>query len=200
VRSIDDAVLLLRQGEIVGVPTDTVYGLAVDPRLAGAVSMLLALKGRGSERPIGLLVASVDQASRIAALPEAAVRAARDHWPGPLTLVLSWHRPLPSRIGDHERGTVGLRVPNHPVALALLRAAGPLAVTSANRSGLPPAGDHVEAEAVFGSEVAGYLDGTSPGGRSSTVLDFSVEPPRLLRAGPLDLSDLANEPGRGGCV
>jgi tRNA threonylcarbamoyl adenosine modification protein (Sua5/YciO/YrdC/YwlC family) len=185
--SIDEAVQLLRQGEIVGVPTDTVYGLAVDPRLPSAAMALYDLKGRPEGRPMSLLVASATQARRIAMLPEAAERAAATHWPGALTMVVRWRRPLPEWVGDHERGTIGVRVPDHPVTLAVLDAAGPLAVTSANRSGEPPALDHEEAEVIFGADIAGYLEGASPGGEASTVVDFTVEPPRLLREGPVAL-------------
>ncbi len=187
-RSIEDAVLLLRQGEVIGVPTETVYGLAVDPRLPAAIKRLLHLKGRQGQ-PLVLLVASVEEASRVAELSTAAERAARLHWPGPLTIVEPWRGRLPAGIGDHDRQTVGLRLPNHPVALALLRAAGPLAVTSANRSGEPPALDHAEAETIFGADVAGYLEGSGSGGQASTVVDFSVTPPALLRQGPVVITD-----------
>ncbi|MFQ5967782.1 MAG: L-threonylcarbamoyladenylate synthase [Acidimicrobiia bacterium] len=190
-KSVGDAVLLLRQGEIVGMPTDTVYGLAVDPRLGAAVDRLYQLKGRSQDRPLSLLVGSLDDARRIAALTDEVAKVAARHWPGPLTLVLRANRELPTWIGDQERQTVGLRVPDHPAALALLAEAGPLAVTSANRSGQPPAFDHSEAELMFGADVAGYLDGSGSGGEASTVVDFSVTPPRVLRAGPVSLAEVA---------
>lgn len=185
-RSIDDAVLMLRQGEVVGVPTDTVYGLAADPRLPASVHRLFDLKGRPPDRPIGLLVTSFEQATMLAVPTAEARRAAEEHWPGALTIVLAWRHSMPPEIGDHFRQTVGLRVPNHPVVLELLDAVGALAVTSANRSGQPPAMDHFDAEAIFGAEVAGYLDGTAGRGAASTVVDFTVEPPRVVREGPID--------------
>ena len=194
-KSIPDAVALLRQGEIVGVPTETVYGLAVDPRLGDAVAKLYELKGRPAELPLTLLVASLAEAERIAEVTDEAARAGRDHWPGPLTMVLKTAHKLPNWIGDPQRGTVGLRVPDHPVALALLEATGPLGVTSANRSGLPPAFDHSEAELIFGAEVSGYLDGAGSRGQASTVIDFSLEPPQVIRDGPVTVTGAVSKGG-----
>jgi tRNA threonylcarbamoyl adenosine modification protein (Sua5/YciO/YrdC/YwlC family) len=96
---------------------------------------------------------------------------------------------VPHWAGDHDRGTVALRVPSHPVALELLRRSGPLAVTSANRSGEPPAIDAASARAILGDAVAVYLEGSSSGGASSTVVDLTGDTPVVLRPGPVEWSD-----------
>ncbi len=174
-------------GRIVGVPTDTVYGLAVDPRQAAAVRMLFEIKGRPAGNPIGLLAASFDDVETLVVVPPRARHLAARHWPGPLTLVVASAVELPDWVGDHERNTVAVRVPDHPLARRLFAATGPLAVTSANLSGEPPATDHRSARAAFGDAVSVYLPGTCPGGTASTVVDMTLDPPRVLRAGPIDI-------------
>ncbi|NOY55810.1 MAG: threonylcarbamoyl-AMP synthase [Actinobacteria bacterium] len=178
---IEDAVAAIRDGEIVGVPTDTVYGVAADPANGAALERLALLKGRTAGRPFPVLVTSLRQAADLVEFSAAATRLGTEHWPGPLTLVLRARRDLPV---VHD-GTIGVRVPDHPAALWLLEVAGPLAVTSANRSGEAAAHDDQEAKAIFGNEVAVYLGGSSPGGTPSTVVDCTVDPPVLLRAGPI---------------
>jgi len=178
---IEDAAAAIRRGEIVGVPTDTVYGVAVDPTNAVALERLAALKGRADGHPFPVLVTSLHQAADIVEFSAAATRLATDHWPGPLTLVLPARGALPVASG----GTIGVRVPDHPAALWLLEVAGPLAVTSANRSGEPAALDDQEAKAIFGDDVAVYLGGRSLGGIPSTVVDCTTDSPVLLRAGPI---------------
>ena len=183
------AVQALRQGEIVGLPTDTVYGLAVVPTDAAAVERLYQLKGRPRYKPLALLVASRQDAESLVELDEVGRGLADRHWPGALTLVARTVRPLPEWVGDPVRATVGVRMPDHGFAVELLEWSGPLAVTSANLSGEPPATDHLQAERTFGSAVAVYLPGVCPGGSSSTVVDVTVSPPRVLRPGPIDLAD-----------
>ncbi len=182
---IEAAVRALRRGAVVGVPTDTVYGLAADPHREAAVAALYEIKGRPGRRPIPILTATVAQAGMVAELATAAEDYALAHWPGALTLVLERRTVMPSWVGDPARRTVAVRVPDHPVALALLERAGPLAVTSANRSGEPPAHDAAGARAALGDAVALYLEGTCPGGEASTVVDFTVDPPAVLREGPV---------------
>ncbi|GBD84386.1 threonylcarbamoyl-AMP synthase [bacterium BMS3Abin02] len=178
---IEDAVEAIRDGLIVGVPTDTVYGVAADPTSVAALERLALLKGRAGGHPFPVLVTSLHQAADLVEFSAAATRLGTEHWPGPLTLVLPARRDLPVAHG----GTIGVRVPDHPAALWLLEVAGPLAVTSANRSGEPAARDDWEAKAIFGDEVAVYLGGISLGGTPSTVVDCTVDPPVLLRAGPI---------------
>jgi tRNA threonylcarbamoyl adenosine modification protein (Sua5/YciO/YrdC/YwlC family) len=183
--TIEAAAAALHRGLVIGMPTDTVYGLAVDPYNVAAVEFLFELKGRPADKPIPILTASLAQALEIVDMPPAIEALALQHWPGPLTLVLRSHVDLPEWVGNRERRTVAVRVPDHPVALDLLAVAGPLAVTSANPSGAEPATDHDEARALFGGKVAVYLEGTCPGGESSTVVDVTTDPPMLLRDGPV---------------
>jgi tRNA threonylcarbamoyl adenosine modification protein (Sua5/YciO/YrdC/YwlC family) len=171
---------LLAEGKVVGVPTDTVYGLATQHCSQGE---LFRLKGRSADKPIPVLVGSVAAAESLATLPPLAQELADAHWPGPLTLVLATR----SSVTPNQQ-TVGLRMPDHPLALELLALSGPLAVTSANRSGQPPARSEKEAQSIFGAEVAIYLPGVCPGGVASTVIEALPErPPRILREGPVSL-------------
>ena len=185
--NVDAAVAAIRSGRIVGVPTDTVYGLAVSPLDAGAVSSLYEAKGRPVERPVALLIPSLESVRDVVELPRAAVDMAEAHWPGPLTLVVRTVGRLPDWVGDPDRGTVGIRMPEGEVVLSLLETTGPLAVTSANRSGEPPALDEVEARRIFGDLVAVYLPGRCPGGEASTVVDLTGTSPAVLRPGPIEL-------------
>jgi L-threonylcarbamoyladenylate synthase len=179
------AAVALRRGAVVGIPTDTVYGLAADPFSREAVALLFALKGRPAVKPIPILAASVEQAGRVGMLEWTARQAAARYWPGALTLVVRRAPGLPDWIGDPSRDSVGIRVPDHPAALALLAEAGPLAVTSANRSGTAAAHDDAGARAIFAGGVAAYLPGTGAGGAPSTVVDFTGRSPRVLRDGPV---------------
>lgn len=191
--TIDAAIVAIRRGLIVGLPTDTVYGVGVDPLNPEAVAALFELKGRPDEKAIPVLAATAAQALEIVEIPPEVEDMALEHWPGPLTLVLRRHVQLPDWVGDGERGTVAVRIPDHPVALDLLAASGPLAVTSANRSGDPPALHEAEARALLGSGVAVYLEGSCPGGQSSTVVDMTSVPPVMLREGPVDFAELLRE-------
>lgn len=186
-----EAVVALNAGKIVGVPTDTVYGVAADPFSETGMKALFALKGRGKEHPVALLCADIEQAHELARINAQAERLAAKFWPGPLTMVMERVPGLPDWIGDSRGGTVGVRVPQHPVALDLLRTTGALAVTSANRHGEDPAISHEEAKSIFGDEIVGYLHGEGGAGTASTVLDVTVNPPRIIRPGPITLEDTA---------
>jgi L-threonylcarbamoyladenylate synthase len=134
-------------------------------------------------------VSGVEQAATVGVLDAVARRAGARHWPGGLTLVVPRVPGLPNWIGDAGRDTVGVRVPDHPMILGLLEAFGPLAVTSANRSGSPPVPDDAAARAVFGEEVAVYLPGSGAGAGASTVVDLTGPEPRVLREGPVRWED-----------
>ncbi len=188
--TIAAAVAAIHRGLIVGMPTDTVYGVGVDPLNTAAVQALYEAKRRPEEKAIPVLAATAAQLLEIVEIPPEVEDMALRHWPGPLTLVLRRHVALPEWVGDGERETVAVRIPDHPVTLDLLAAAGPLAVTSANRSGEAPALDHQEARDLLGDAVAVYLEGRCAGGTSSTVVDMTVDPPALLRKGPLTFDDL----------
>jgi tRNA threonylcarbamoyl adenosine modification protein (Sua5/YciO/YrdC/YwlC family) len=185
--TIAAAVEAVRAGGVVGLPTDTVYGIGVDPLNEAAVGRLFDLKGRPEHKPLGLLVASIEQARMIGEIEGLAAELAEAHWPGALTLVVTPKVILANWVGDAQRSTVGIRVPDHPVALELLEVCGPLAVTSANHSGGVEARDDVEARASFGDEIAVYLPGVAPGGEASTVVDATGARLAVLRQGPVHI-------------
>lgn len=183
--TIEQAVAALRDGGIVGVPTDTLYGIAADPFRQDALDTIFELKGRPGEKPLAILVASMDQAMDLAEFADRALDLADKHWPGALTLILPRLDSAPDWLGHKGRRTVGLRCPDHPVALELLEAAGPLVVTSANLSGQQAALDNREAEDLFGDAVAVYLEGRAKGGQASTIVDLTAPEPHVLRDGPV---------------
>lgn len=185
--NLEAAVEAIVEGAVVGIPTDTVYGLAVDPQNIGAVSLLYELKGRPEGKPIGLLVANMEQAAEIGEMSGVASSLAARFWPGGLTLIVTPKVVLADWVGDRYLMTVGLRMPDHQTALSLLQRTGPLAVTSANRSGGPETVTDAEAKSIFGDEVDIYLPGTSPGGVASTVVDVTSEGLTVLRHGAVDI-------------
>lgn len=177
----------VRAGRVIGVPTDTVYGVAVDPWNEVAVGLLFALKGRPDDKPVGLLAASLGQAEEVADLGAAARSLADRYWPGALTLVVRPASMIPDWIGSRPERNLGVRVPDHDDLRAVLEWTGPLAVTSANRSGQPETYDDVEARTVFGDQVAFYVRGRCPGGVASTVVDATGPDLVVLRPGPVEL-------------
>lgn len=186
--SFEAAVEAIRRGEIVGLPTDTVYGLAIDPSDESAVSRLYELKGRPVGKPIGLLAASLEQASSIGLIEGVAADLAARFWPGALTLVVRPRVVLPNWMSGEYARTVGVRVPDHETAIGFLEETGPLAVTSANLSGGPETYDSDEARAVLGDRVAFYIEGSCPGGVASTVVDATGTDLVVLREGAIDIS------------
>jgi tRNA threonylcarbamoyl adenosine modification protein (Sua5/YciO/YrdC/YwlC family) len=185
------AVSAVQEGQLVVLPTDTVYGLGADAFNPGAVSALLEAKGRGRNMPPPVLVGSVRAA---AALAESLGAFGQDlideFWPGPLTLVFRSSPTLMWDLGD-TMGTVAVRMPLHPIALDLLRRTGPMAVSSANRHSLPAATTADEAQTQLGDAISVYLDaGPCTDNVPSTILDLTGTVPRLLRAGALSVDDL----------
>ena len=185
------AVRALRRGELVVIPTDTVYGIAADAFSPHAVADLLAAKGRERDMPVPVLVGSWRGLDGLAEhVTPVMRRLVEAFWPGPLTLIV---RAAPSLAWDlgQTRGTVAVRMPLHPVALEVLTETGPLAVSSANRTGMPPATDAATAEEQLGSSVRVYLDAGSSGDPvASTILDLTGDVPQVRRAGALSLEDL----------
>jgi L-threonylcarbamoyladenylate synthase len=179
-RLLSEAVLALKTGSVVGVPTDTVYGLAAHPEHDGAMDTLYALKGRPREKAIALLVAEAEDLERLAAkVPDAARALAERYWPGGLTLVL--------RSAADPSITLALRMPDHEVPLSLIRQIGsPLATTSANRSAAtsPRTADDVLAQLPGGYPLL-IDDGPCPIGIDSTVVDFTGSGARILRSGAI---------------
>jgi tRNA threonylcarbamoyl adenosine modification protein (Sua5/YciO/YrdC/YwlC family) len=188
---ITTAAQAVRAGEVVVLPTDTVYGVGVDAFAPDAVAAVLAVKGRGREMPLPVLVPSPQTVDGLAAnVPAYARDLIRAFWPGPLTLVLPAQSSLMWDLGD-TNGTVALRMPRNDTALKLLTEVGPMAVTSANVSGQPPAATILEAAAQLGSAVSVYLDaGPSAGGLASTILDCTRESPVVLRAGAVSAGQI----------
>ncbi len=192
--AIATAAGLLRRGLPVVFPTDTVYGVGVLPADAAAIERLYDIKGRPAEKGIPVLLGDVADMGHVAGvIPLTAAALMAHFWPGPLSLVVPRRADLPANISPDD--TIAVRVPNHPVARALIRAAGgAVATTSANVSGQPPARSAGEALAALGGRVAAVLDdGPSPGGVASTVVDCTVDPPAVRRAGPLSAADLGLE-------
>jgi len=181
------AIDALRGGGIVALPTDTVYGIAVALDTPGGIEALFAAKHRPPERGIALLLADAAQAPTIGQWPAAAATLAASFWPGGLTIVVRRRSDveLPAALTGGAP-TIGLRVPDHPAPRALAAAVGPLPTTSANRSGEPEAQEAVEIVAQLGDAIELVLDGgPARGGPASTVVDCSVDPPRVLRHGAI---------------
>ncbi len=186
--AVEAATRAVRQGDLVVLPTDTVYGIGADAFDPAAVRRLLAAKGRGREMPPPVLVATKPTLQALAVDVREWVTVLVDaFWPGPLTIVCRQQPSLQWDLGE-TRGTVAVRMPDHPVALAVLERTGPMAVSSANTSGLPAATDVDAAETMLGDRVTAYVDaGPTPGSEASTILDVTGEQPRLLRLGALSL-------------
>lgn len=188
--SLQSALGILRDGGLVAFPTDTVYGVGALVFDEQAVRSIYAAKGRSDEKAIPVLLGDADQLQHVAAsMPGMARRLAARFWPGPLTLVVLKHPDVPAAVSATH--TVGVRVPNHVDARRLLRIAGPLAVTSANRSGQPSPCTANEVMEQLGGRIALILDGgRTPGGVPSTVLDCTKAEPLILREGPLSLEQI----------
>jgi len=185
---IPAAASAVRRGEIVVLPTDTVYGIGCDAFDATAVASVLAAKGRGRDMPPPVLIPTARTAQGLATqVPDYAQRLMEKFWPGPLTLVLKAQTSLHWDLGE-TNGTVALRVPDHEITLELLGDIGPMAVTSANTTGDPAARSVDEALGMLGETVSVYLDaGPVDAGEPSTIIDCTDETGRVLRLGALDL-------------
>ena len=196
--AIELAARLLRAGDLVGMPTETVYGLAADALNPEAVKKIFAAKGRPADHPVIVHLPSADHLPRWAAsIPKDALALARAFWPGPLTLILKREADVPDEVTGGQ-DTVGVRVPAHSIALALLQVFGSgIAAPSANRFGRisPTTAAHVQEE--LGERVAMILDGGAcPVGIESTIVDFSRDVPEILRPGAITADDIARVIGR----
>ncbi len=196
-QAIRAALAVLRRGGLVAFPTDTVYGLAADFTNPDSITGLFAAKGRDMNKAIAVLVGRVEQLEEITpGFSQAAGSLASRFWPGALTLVVTRRPELPAELSALP--TIGVRMPDHPFALQLLRAAGPLAVTSANRSGDE---NPLTAEDVL-EQLGGRIDllldgGKCPGGVPSTVVDCTVPDVKILRQGAISAADIRQVLGEG---
>lgn len=187
-----EAAAVLAEGGVIALPTDTVYGLAARADSDAAMRALFEVKGRRDDHPIPILLPATDGLPRAArVVPPDALRLAERFWPGPLTIVLP-KAPAVSDLVTGGKPTVGLRVPDHSVALAILGACEFLvAVTSANLSGLPPARDAGQVAREFSGRVALIVAaGECPGGVPSTVVEIGAGGLRIIRAGALSVERL----------
>lgn len=189
--ALDEAVAAVKRGAVVVLPTDTVYGIGADAFDPAAVASLLAAKGRGRQMPPPVLVPDARTLDGLATdVPDDVRALVTAFWPGGLTLICQAQPMLAWDLGD-THGTVALRMPDHPAALALLRRTGPMAVSSANLTGGPAAMTADEARDQLGDSVQVYLDGgAAPGGVASTIVDATGERLRVVRQGALSLEDL----------
>ena len=186
------AIRELNDGRVLVVPTDTVYGIGCDASNPDAVNAVLAAKGRGRQMPPPVLVASVDAIDSLCVdVPDYARTLARAFWPGGLTLILRARPDLGWDLGE-TGGTIGVRMPNQDALLTLLRDFGPMAVTSANLTGHPPATSVQQAIGYFGTSVAAYLDGgPTRGTTASSIVDCAHGDPCVIRLGTISLADLS---------
>ena len=189
--ALSSAAHCVSSGQLVVLPTDTVYGIGADAFDPVAVADLLAAKGRGRDMPVPVLVGSWSTIDGLVNHVSGQARSLIEaFWPGGLTLVVTHAPTLDWDLGD-ARGTVAVRMPLHPVAIELLEATGPMAVSSANRSGQPAATTAEQARAQLGDDVALYLDGgPAQAGVASTIVDVTAEVPRVLRAGAVSIEAL----------
>lgn len=188
---LDAAAAAIDEGKLVLLPTDTVYGVGADAFTPAAVTGLLAAKNRGRAMPVPVLIAEASTlAGLVLELPPVATRLAEEFWPGGLTLVLEHAPSLAWDLGDAE-GTVAVRLPDDELARDLIRRTGPLAVSSANRSGRPAATTAQEADEQLGEHAAVVLDGgPRASSAASTIVDCTAPTPRVLRVGAISVERL----------
>jgi tRNA threonylcarbamoyl adenosine modification protein (Sua5/YciO/YrdC/YwlC family) len=191
VTTIDEVVAALVAGQAVVVPTDTVYGVAVDPSRPGATDRLFEVKERPTEAALPVLAADVEQAFSLTGdVPPTAVRLAAAFWPGGLTLVVPRRPGLGYDLGGVDDETIGVRVPDHDAVRSIARAVGPLACTSANLHGRPTPETAAGVAAELGSRVAVVLDGGTCAGAPSTVVSCTAEGVVVLREGRIPAAEI----------
>lgn len=188
---LKSAARAVKGGRLVVIPTDTVYGIGCDAFSHAAVRSLLAAKGRGRDMAPPVLIGSKRALDGVASkISKSAKTLTEAFWPGPLTVIVPYTPTLTWDLGDTD-GTVAIRMPLHPLALELLKETGPMAVSSANESGRPPAETAAEAKDQLGADVAVYLEaGASEDNRPSTIVDCVADPPQVLREGVLTVEQI----------
>lgn len=174
----------IQNDEIVGIPTETVYGIGVSPFSQKAVDKIFSLKNRNESKPLAILVSSFFDLPKLkikTIIPE----VVELYWPGPLTIVVESELDFANGVGTKSPNSIGIRVPDNSVAIDFLKLTGPLAVTSANQSGEMDVNNNTDAQKLFGNKIHYYLEGTSSYGSGSTVLDLRIDGGKILREGPL---------------
>jgi L-threonylcarbamoyladenylate synthase len=192
--ALEEAVALLKAGQLIAFPTDTLYGVGVDAFNAEAIETLYRVKERPRMKGIPILLANAGDINKVAAdVPALAAELIERFWPGPLTLIVPRKVGLPENLSPNEN--VAVRIPDNDVARELIHmAGGALATSSANRSGEDPARDAAQALTALGGSIAAVVDGGSaPYGMPSTIVDCTTTPPRILRSGPLSAAELSLE-------
>jgi len=181
---LDLAVEAINNNQVVGIPTETVYGIGVNPYSQEAVDKIFELKGRDEDKPLSILVSSyydLQKLDVVSTIPE----IIELYWPGPLTIVVETTKEFADGVGTKNPLSIGVRVPDNQLTIELLKITGPLAVTSANRSGENDIISNIEAQKIFGENIAEYLEGDAVHGSGSTIIDFRVDGGEILREGPL---------------
>jgi len=182
--NIQKAIACIKNEEVVGIPTETVYGIGVDPLSQVAVDKIFNLKERDENKPLSILVHSFHDLIKlkiISKVPE----IVELYWPGPLTIIVESELNFADGVGTKNPNSIGVRVPDNELALELLKKTGPLAVTSANISGQEDITNEKDAESVFGNKIGHYLQGSALHGSGSTIVDFRDEEFKVIREGPL---------------
>jgi L-threonylcarbamoyladenylate synthase len=182
--NIQKAISCIKNEEVVGIPTETVYGIGVDPLSQAAVDKIFNLKERDENKPLSILVHSFHDLIKlkiISKVPE----IVELYWPGPLTIIVESELNFADGVGTKNPNSIGVRVPDNELALELLKKTGPLAVTSANISGQEDITNEKDAESVFGDKIGHYLQGSALHGSGSTIVDFRDEEFKVIREGPL---------------
>lgn len=190
--AIKETADLLRQGQIIAYPTDTLYGVGVDPFNAEAIERLYTVKERSLDKGIPILLADLSDLEKVTdQIPALAQQLIEQYWPGALTLIVPKKSILPANISPNQG--IAVRIPAHDISRAFIRAAGGVvATTSANKSGQPPATDAAQAfQALYGLISAVLDGGPARDGMASTVLDCMSDPPQLLREGPITVKNLS---------
>lgn len=186
--AVINAIAAVQRGEVIAIPTDTVYGLGCDPGNAAAVERIYAIKRRPDTLELTLLAADARDVAEMVVMSPLAEALGERFWPGALSIVLpvGKHRLVIPRSGT----TLSVRVPAHPMLRDILAVTGPLATTSANRHGEPAVSTAAEVAAALGGDVAVVVDGGRGAGMASTIIDCSNDPPRILREGPISAAEL----------
>ncbi len=178
------AVTAISNNEIVGIPTETVYGIGVNPTSQTAVNKIFELKERDEDKPLSILISSfydIHKLGVVSTIPE----VVELYWPGPLTIIVETTLEFSDGVGTKSPNTIGIRVPDNDLAIELLKITGPLAVTSANISGNEDVKSDVDAQNIFGDAIKHYIKGEALHGSGSTIIDLREEGGRILREGPL---------------